>query len=420
MAFRLVDGKIAKVDGKFSFRKANTISFSVDNAGFPISNAIGHGQLAIESKKPISIVITDGINNYPLTSNQLFGSRYRLSITSDGNTIDGFNTGASSGFFGLINFVNPVAGTRTISISFQNPKDITVIRLVQFNLYGAIPDEIKIFKNLEELQFNVLRQVTSFPTDLSALINLISLNLRIISPLKFDKIPDSFFNLDLKNFQAASVFDCSDEVSSNLFKINQWTNMLNLDLRDNDIDYLPNDWQSMANTLNTLRIDGNNYTDFPPALALFPNINRLDFGINNGGVRQPWFDLSLWNDLSIFYLYGDVGISDISTAWNSLFSLSIISNFDRWINNTVDFDTFINQFYTLCITNGSITNNSGEFATYPNRFRNISWGEGSLVFTGSKVAPAGYVQGVSNGTPSNEGEKVYVLQNQYGHTVTHA
>ena len=35
MAFRLVDGKIMKVDGKFSFRKGNTLTFTVTGSIFP-------------------------------------------------------------------------------------------------------------------------------------------------------------------------------------------------------------------------------------------------------------------------------------------------------------------------------------------------------------------------------------------------
>lgn len=91
----------------------------------------------------------------------------------------------------------------------------------------------------------------------------------------------------------------------------------------------------------------------------------------------------------------------------------------QWLTARDNFDEYVDNMYALVVQNGSITNNSGQFIEYPNRFRNISWGHGTLSFTGAKVAPAGYVQGVSNGTPANQGEKVYVLQNQYGHTITH-
>ncbi|PZW41626.1 hypothetical protein LX95_01307 [Mesonia algae] len=417
--FYSVDDNIVKLEGGFPQRKVNSISFTIDDAGFPISNATGHGQLGIASKKPINIQISTGSNVYSFSSNYQQNSTYYLSITSDGQTINGFNQGATSGYFNKIDFINPIGSQKTITIIFENIESIIELRLSQFNIYGALPNEIKSMISLNSLSFNVLRHITSFPTDLSPLINLKELNLRILSSSKFDKIPDSFFNLDLERFQASSVFDCSNEVSSNLFKVNQWTNMINLDLRDNNINYLPSDWQSMANTLTTLRIDSNEYTYLPPALSLFSNINRFDFGINNS-VRQPWFDMSLWNQLSTMYIYGDIGISDISSAWIHLFSLRSINNFHSWINNTTDFNEFINAFYTLC-TNEAYLDTSTPTAQadeYPNKFRDISWGHSSLTPTGNYQAPTGFVLGVSNGNPANEAEKIYVLVNNYGHTVT--
>lgn len=63
---------------------------------------------------------------------------------------------------------------------------------------------------------------------------------------------------------------------------------------------------------------------------------------------------------------------------------------------------------------------NGAALPYRNRFRNIAWGDGTKALNGSKVAPTGYVQGISNGSPADQGQKAYVLQNQYNHTITHA
>ena len=80
----------------------------------------------------------------------------------------------------------------------------------------------------------------------------------------------------------------------------------------------------------------------------------------------------------------------------------------------------IDAIYTMTTTKASITGSN----TLPYRgirlsLENYGGWTVSAVPTGVFQAPAGYVQGISNGTPTTDREKLYVLQNQYGYTITY-
>ena len=113
-------------------------------------------------------------------------------------------------------------------------------------------------------------------------------------------------------------------------------------------------------------------------------------------------------------------INTIPQKWTGFKSLKSFTVFQFDIQSDTSFDIFINTFYELCTTNGFLNPASTQAVNtgFPEQFRDIPWGHSSLTQTGEILEPTGYVQGSSNGTPTNQGEKIYVLVNNYGHTVT--
>jgi len=114
-------------------------------------------------------------------------------------------------------------------------------------------------------------------------------------------------------------------------------------------------------------------------------------------------------------------INEIPLKWTGLKSLTNFVYFYSVIKTNLLFQTFIENFYTLCTENGFLNPSSTEAQNtgFPEQFRDISWGDGNDWFTVSDTiqAPSGFSSGISNGTPENNAEKIYVLVENYGHSV---
>jgi hypothetical protein len=115
-------------------------------------------------------------------------------------------------------------------------------------------------------------------------------------------------------------------------------------------------------------------------------------------------------------------INEMPLKWRGFKSLNSFSSFSFVVKTNFLFQLFIENFYTLCTENGFLDPSSTEAQNtgFPEQFRDISWGGGSNWFTLSDPiqAPSGFSSGISNGTPANNAEKIYVLVENYGHTVT--
>jgi len=138
------------------------------------------------------------------------------------------------------------------------------------------------------------------------------------------------------------------------------------------------------------------------------NTAMLEFGSNSNKITT--LSLRLRN----------VDLFDLSTKWLGLKSLKQIEQFQYLVGDTARFDEFINQIYILSTVNGFLNTSSTEaqLEEFPEQFRDIVWGDSSLTQTGTIEAPPQFVQGSNNGNPINQGQKIYVLVNNYGHTIT--
>jgi hypothetical protein len=345
----------------------------------------------------------------------------RIAITSDGNPINGFSQ-SSDHIYESVIFQNIEGEQSKITIQFENIKLIKVLAMNQTNVYGDIDKNLLEMTSLRELSFTSLDFVTSFPENLRPLTEFREIRLASIGNVVYDKMFNSLFDLSLTSFRAVGVFNLSDPISSNLFKINTWENLEQLELTNSNIvNYFPDDWLVFKDSMDNLKMVGNTYSSFPSILSQFSKMRFFYFQITNSET-QEWFDLTLYTRLIYLWITGNVSISSIDTAWIPLVSLSNIINQNTWIGNQSDFDLFIEKFYILVTNQGfldissSDAINSGE----PEQFRNIRWGstrEDYFSVLNPIQAPSGFSLGISNGTPANNAEKIYVLVENYGHTV---
>ena len=419
-----VGGKIASVGNKFPEKRIKSISFTVDSGGFPLSNSTrGYpSYFFVDSSKPIRMKIIKDNEVFNFGGPENSQNPTRIGITSDGNFINRYNQ-SSDHIYESVIFQNIEGEQSKITLQFEDIKSITVLAMNRTNVYGDIDKNLLEMTSLRELFLGSLGFVTSFPENLRPLTELREIRLASIGNVVYDKMFDSLFDLNLTSFRAYGVFNLSDPISSNLFKINIWENLERLELTSSNIvNYFPDDWLVFKDSLYDLRMRGNTYSSFPSILSQFSKISFFYFPITNSET-QEWFDLTLYTRLRLLLIVGDVSISSIDTAWIPLVSLYMLVNQYRWIKNQSDFDLFIEKFYILVTNQGFLDINSSDAINSgePEQFRDIIWGSSIRDwFTVSDPiqAPDGFSQGISNGTPANNAEKIYVLVENYGHSVT--
>lgn len=288
-------------------------------------------------------------------------------------------------------------------------------------LYNSLPEELNHFSRISQIIYQGCLYIDEVPNSIPTSLKHYDFR-DTISNLSV-KIEDEIFNSEIEVFRTSSSYNLSDNILSNFFKINQLKNTLRvLEFAYCNNYILPIELKECL-LLRDLRMTGNKYDHIPDIISYLPNLRLCYLGSTETLVNNsiPIMNGEKLESL-ILWFTDDIDFSDIPTSFAGLLSLNLLPIFHNQMNSSNSrFNEFINHFYTLITNEANITQDPNAFGgEYPYRFRNISWGHGSLSFTGTKQAPTGYVQGVSNGTPANEGEKVYVLQNQYGHVIDHA
>jgi hypothetical protein len=237
---------------------------------------------------------------------------------------------------------------------------------------------------------------------------------------RLESLPDTLFSTEMQGLNLSSSYDLSDNISSNFFKINILKDTLtNLSLQDCSISVLP---QSLSECvlLSDLRLSSNPIKN-PEVLESLFNLDRLY--IDCGSFENGLFETSSLTKMRALFLDSMTEdlINEIPLKWTGFKALENIIQFRNATRTAPLFQTFIENFYTLCTENGFLDPDSTEAQStgFPEQFRDISWGDGDDWFTVSDPiqAPNGFSQGLSNGTPTNNAEKIYVLVENYGHTV---
>jgi hypothetical protein len=166
----------------------------------------------------------------------------------------------------------------------------------------------------------------------------------------------------------------------------------------------------------------NNFSKLPTEVLELPELKNLKIG--DGSVNDTTmldFRNPNCKNIEQFTLrINNLDFSEISNKWAGLKSLKILPLFNDMVSTDLRFDEFTDQMYDLVIENGFLDTSSQEaqLNEFPEQFRDIVWGDSSLTQTGAVEAPPQFVQGSNNGNPINQGQKIYVLVNNYGHTIT--
>ena len=419
--FYSVDGKIVQVEETFCERKVNMLTFQVEGSQFPnfsaadINNYRNYFWFDSLVENSVTVNWGDGVTevfNFSSDGN----SDFRIGWTGNGQETSRGITGDV--LAGRHIYQDGNEGLRQITFTFNDLSKIFFNDVSQTRLNGIYPDEIGAATSLNRIRLFKSESLIGLPDSLSNVkgIESIGFSDSFITPLNV--IPDSFFSNPLTNLSVTSSFILTDPISSNFFKINQLADTLEFFQASKcEIVVLPKELGECTK-LEDLRINGNSIIN-PEVVESLLNLNRLFIGIDPTAELFETDNLNKITRLSVRDMQPDQ-INTIPQKWTGFKSLKSFTVFQFDIQSDTSFDIFINTFYELCTTNGFLNPASTQAVNtgFPEQFRDIPWGHSSLTQTGEILEPTGYVQGSSNGTPTNQGQKIYVLVNNYGHNVT--
>jgi hypothetical protein len=401
-----VGGKIVSVGNKFPENRINTLTFEASGSTFP-NFTKSFSSFIINFSNPMSFRINYGDGVVESFTNQ---SLYSIRANQNPGDVHEYIDGNTS--------------NRFVTFEFESLLNIEVIQIDFVSVIGFFPVEVGLIKNLRQLG---LRRTNfdNFPRSFFDLRNLRIIGLDGALSFQFPAIFDGVFLNPITSLTLDTSFDLRDHISSNFFKINQLSETLtSLSVQRCNLTDLPIEIESLKE-LDNFRALFNEFTELPKELLQLPKLTRLAIGVNPPrqviNTEMLNFDNPNCKKIELLTMrISNLDFSEISIKWDGLKSLETVRQFNDMVTTNARFDEFTDQMYDLVIQNGFLDTSSTEaqLEEFPGQFRDIVWGASSLTQTGAVEAPPQFVQGSNNGNPINQGQKIYVLVNNYGHTIT--
>jgi hypothetical protein len=414
-----VGGKIVSVGNKFIENRINTLTYQYKGNWFPqssydyqdVNESRGGELIEFRSTTPNSLLLNYGDGTIAV-KDFIFSTQLGLYIS--GATI---NTDNYPFALPQHTYTDGFTGIRNITFEFTNPQSINRVSFKYVQLFGSLPTDIFLFNNIEYIIYSSALNISFIPDSFNKKLDTYILSSSLIN--KLNSLPDSIFSTNLRYIDIDSSFNLSNILQSNFFKIDQLKDTLQaFYVADCDIVLFPESLKRCT-LITDFRAQRNSITN-ANVVKYLTELIRLYLGFNNSVDFYP--DFSNLNKLRFIIFTGNsLPFDNLVNDWAGLKSLSSILIFNQLVRTNSRFQDFINGFYELCTENGFLDTSSTEAQNtgFPEQFRDISWGDDNDWFTVTNTiqAPSGFSQGVSNGTPANNAEKIYVLVENYGHTV---
>ena len=175
---------------------------------------------------------------------------------------------------------------------------------------------------------------------------------------------------------------------------------------------LPSNFVNLTK-LREFTIDQGRYTKPPDILNYIPALERINIVYSNY--------LTSFGDLSVMasrlkllnFTYQNNSPTTLPVWMSAATSLKFFLMTDSLIGTT-RVNLWVDNWYAFIVASAAISGaNTLPFRGMTHRIAGTSG-----IPSGTYQQPAGYVAGVSNGTPASQKEKVWVMVNQYGHNWT--
>lgn len=423
---------VGTANGKIRGVNSANLSFEVEGTAFlqwyynpnnptaAPSASQPNGYLYFKSTTPNSATINYADGTVETHQFYLYSGAYYLAFSSQNgypaNTvIQNFNPQSNH------IFNDSYTGIRGVNINISNPSGITEIKSLVVLFQKTLSSELANLSNIQVLNFSYTLYLTEFPYSWILLKKLTSLTLIRISVDLLLQFPASFTGISsLSQLLINGVFDFSDLDASNARKIGLYGGSLTtLAVSASQMNDLPSEWGNLTG-LTSFSISSQGWVDVPSNINLMsPTITTLVLGgYSFNSTMTGWGDFSNLVNVFTLTITAITNLSYVIPSWfNSLTKIKTINCYlsfdsqegsDGWANNMYDFITI----------NASMTPGSTPFRNMIINAYSSSSPNSNPRPSGFYQMPEGYVQGSSNGTPVSPLEKVWVMENQYGHSWT--
>jgi hypothetical protein len=419
MAIFKIGNSYIKLNGNILSGNDAVLGFTVAGTEFPESrfqnSAFSNyktGKISIESDTPNALTVNYGDGTVATHSFTLDSGIYKLYIAAANEPVRaGTRVDAHS-------YTDGNSENRIVSLKFQNEKGIKRLTSESILIREAFPVNIDKLTVLEKLHLISTVYLESFPTSI-ANSNVKDLKLFNLGPALGSVIPTELFAMPLEKFDVSGSVDLSDIYTSNFSQINKLKNTLTrLSIMACSIATLPTEIMELSK-LTYLGLDSNSFTTLPDEVNSLTSLTELYMGgsYRTNTTLTGWGNFGNLTNLFRVAIINTPNINAAVPAWfGNLASLRSIITYGSF--QTVErADAYVNSFYDITVATANITGTSSE----PFRGLTVSYDNGSPANakpSGIYQQPAGYEQGVSNGTPASPMEKIWVMVNQYGHSWT--
>lgn len=426
-------------------RNKYVLEFEVKGGGFPSGTDqwLNNIKFSFKSNTEQNMYIdyNDGsvVEKYHINENSNI-SLYAYNNTNDvdfydNNDLSNLPTTGDIKYKGK-SFIDSSENLRIIKIRFDTP-----LNIISFNgafVYDcySISENILNYNSINGVSLLYMINLEKLPKDLISLRNINSLQLANCfnnSTIEYmsDYIPLGFFNLQLKSFNISGI-ELGDAIRNG-----KNTNIQHIGVLKNTLTSLE---------MEACRLDEENITsDILNSFSELYKIKSLYVGFNYFETT-PIF-INTLSSLTFLRIGGGFFYDNKLKYWGDLSNLVNLQKLHCPIARTIElimppyikdmplltefniqgsyktqerFDPFVYDMYEYITINAPIDNDDVNNKVSCRAFNVLmDRYDDEYIVQGEYQQPDGYVQGVSNGTPTSQLEKIWVLEHQYNVTVTY-
>lgn len=310
--------------------------------------------------------------------------------------------------------------TKIAKIWFEYPQRVTEVQFYYQAYIGPFPLNLG-FYNLNNLTIRYTR-FEEFPLNfLGGVFNRITIE--DITMMEITYIPAWITNSRIGDLSLHGGINLENDTSNSIENVINIQDLGTLSLAGTNLTDVPTNFKDIT-TLRRLFLGNNPFTEITNNINDCKQLQEISFGYHSGGywtaggsdLFTSWgVGIANMPNLQVFRFDGchnapDTLPTGIETAPNCK---TIWARINR---TQIRQDTFIENIYNQVIANASMATGQGVLRRTTLRIERYSTWQFPRP-TGIYQAPAGYVQGVSNGTPASPMEMIYVLVNQYEWTI---
>lgn len=334
----------------------------------------------------------------------------------------------SQSFSGLLSIpVNSLHEYETIErrmtrIWFEYPQLVTQFSLSWAAFIGNFPLNLGLY-NLKQLGI-IQTLFNTFPIDFLG-GDFRRLNLNRVTNMTITYIPEWITKSRIQDLSIHGGIELDNDATDSIENLMDIQDLETLSLADTKITDIPSNFKD-KDTLRRLFLGNNPFTEITQNVNDCKQLTEISFGYHGDYWTAQGSNLfTSWgigvsdmpNLTTLRWAYcthiSDVAPTGLETATN-LKTLDGRNCYDTELR----INNFIDSIYSLVTMYASMS-------TGNTLLRQVNLNVGYITFvdlttrpSGLYQAPSGYSQGVSNGTPESQMEKIYVLVNQYDWTIT--